>query len=184
MKFIEEIKLNNYLCVNGVTNGTINMSSILDVKRYYCLKNEAKIHLIIFYRRNNFYWFIELTNSMVYTGDYKLHSNETNFVSSFDEFNLTKCNINDIHWYLPNDLTYFMAQTKSSRFIPCDIKLAKEFRAKYRKQSRISDSFRIRIKNVINGLKNIMAKELKQFWILGGTLLGNSDNFRFVLLII
>jgi hypothetical protein len=70
----------------------------------------------------------ELPNALVYTGRY--FRNESEFESAFDLFDLRQCVSDDIVWYLPKQLMKFLIQTKNSRFIECDKKLAEYSKVK------------------------------------------------------
>ncbi len=85
---------------------------------FFCFKNETKIHIIKFLKRNDFYVIKEIPSALVYTGNYLI--NGSNFESAFDVFELRQCITNDVIWYLPKQLIHFLIQTKISRFIECD----------------------------------------------------------------
>ncbi len=80
-------------------------------------KNNTKIHVIVFFERENLYIIKEMYSALVYTGNY--FRDKSHFESSFDRFDLRQCYSNEVIWYLPKQLTKFLTQTKTSRFNEC-----------------------------------------------------------------
>ncbi len=93
------------------------------VYRYLCTKSNTEIHIIKFFKKNNFYIIKELSNASIYTG--KVSKKVSKFESTFDKFELKKCIFDDIICYLPKQLTQFLSQTKISRYLECNKNLAK-----------------------------------------------------------
>ncbi len=92
------------------------------VYRYLCTKSYTEIHIIKFFKKNNFYIIKEFSNASIYTG--KVSKKFFQFESAFDRFELKKCISDDIVCYLPKQLTQFLSQTKISRFLECNKILA------------------------------------------------------------
>jgi hypothetical protein len=68
----------------------------------------------------------ELFSASVYSGNfYRKYRKESHFESAFDKFELRQCISDNIIWYIPKELTKFLTQTKTSRFIECYKKLDK-----------------------------------------------------------
>jgi hypothetical protein len=63
----------------------------------------------------------DLFSASVYSGNF--YRKESHFESAFDKFELRQCISDNIIWYLPKELTKFLTQTKTSRFIECYKKL-------------------------------------------------------------
>jgi hypothetical protein len=87
-----------------------------------CTKSNTEIHIIKFFKKNNFYIIKELSNASIYTG--KVSEKVSKFESAFDKFELKKCISDDIICYLPKQLTQFLSQSKISRFLECNKNLA------------------------------------------------------------
>ncbi len=111
-----------------------------------------------------------MSSALVYTGNY--FNNESQFESAFDEFDLRGCVSDDSILYLPKQLIYSVAQTKTSRFVECDKEMAKFYEENYSNVSVISDDMKNDFRNGVQAMKSMMNEELKQFWISFGTLLG------------
>ncbi len=165
---MNELKFKNFKCLNAIVGQSKGDNQT--VYRYLCTKNAAEIHVIKFFKRNDFYVIKEMSSALVYTGNY--FNNESQFESAFDSFDLRKRVSDNIVWYLPKQFICFLAQTKTSRFIECYKYLAKFYRKYYSDLSFISNDFRNKLRERILALKSIMNKELKHFWIGFGTLLG------------
>jgi hypothetical protein len=86
--------------------------------RYLCSKSNTEIHIIKFFKKNNFYIIKEFSNASIYAG--KVSKKISKFESAFDKFELKKCISDDIVCYLPKQLTQFLSQTKISRFLECN----------------------------------------------------------------
>jgi beta-1,3-galactosyltransferase 1 len=117
---LSQLELNEFKCLNPIV-GQIKNENQTDY-RYLCTKGLTEVHIIKFFKKNDFYVIEELPNALVYTGNYFL--NQTYFESAFNPFEIRKCISDDIKWYLPKDLIQFLEQTKNSRFIECDKLLA------------------------------------------------------------
>jgi hypothetical protein len=140
------------------------------VYRCLCKKRDTEIHIINYRKRNEFFIIKEISTAMVYTGNY--FNNESEFESAFDEFDLRECISNDIVLYLPEQLIHFLAQTKTSRFIECNKKVAELYEKTFSNDSVISNDMINYLRKGIHAMKSLMDKKLKQFWISDGTLLG------------
>ncbi len=92
------------------------------VYRYLCTKSYTEIHIIKFFKKNNFYIIREFSNASIYTG--KVSKKVTKFESTFDKFDLKKCISDGIVCYLPKQLTQYLSQTKISRYLECNKNLA------------------------------------------------------------
>ncbi len=88
------------------------------VYRYLCTKRYTKIHIIKFFKKDNYYIIKEFSNASIYTG--KVSKKVSKFESTFDRFELIKCISDDIVCYLPKQLIQFLSQTKISRFLECN----------------------------------------------------------------
>ena len=54
------------------------------VFRYLCAKSDTKIQMIRIFERNDFYIMKELSNALVYSGNF--FRNDSHFESAFDKF--------------------------------------------------------------------------------------------------
>jgi len=140
------------------------------VYRHLCKKRDTEIHIINYHKRNEFFIIKEISSALVYTGNY--FNDESEFESAFDEFDLRECISDDVVLYLPKQLIHFLAQTKTSRFIECNKKVAEIYEKTFSDHSMISDYKKNYLRKGIHAMKSIMDKAMKQFWISDGTLLG------------
>jgi hypothetical protein len=165
---LKELEGNGFECL--VWNMVQSLDQKQGVYRYLCKKRDTEIHMINYRKRNEFFIIKEISIAMVYTGNY--FNSETEFESAFDEFDLRECISDDIVLYLPKQLIHFLAQTKTSRFIECNKKVAELYEKTFSNHSVISNDKKNYLSKGIHAMKSMMDKDLKQFWISDGTLLG------------
>jgi hypothetical protein len=119
-KLLSELKLNDFECFNAIVGQSKHDKQT--VYRYLCTKSYTEIHIIKFFKKNNFYIIKEFSNASIYTG--KVSKKVSKFESTFDKFDLKKCISDDVICYLPKQLTQFLSQTKISRYLECNKNLA------------------------------------------------------------
>jgi hypothetical protein len=112
---LNELNLKDFKCLNAIVGH--NKYDNQTVYRYFCTKSDSTIHIIRLFERNDFYIMKELSNASVYSGNYLRKG--FHFESAFDKFKLRQCISDSIICYLPKQLTKFLTQTKTSRFIEC-----------------------------------------------------------------
>jgi hypothetical protein len=117
---LDELNLKDLKCLNAIFGQTEYDNQT--VYRYLCTKSDTKIHIIRIFYRNDFYIMKKLSSTSVDSGNY--FRDESHFESAFDEFELRQCISDNIMWYFPKQLIKILTQTKNSRFIEYDKKLA------------------------------------------------------------
>ena len=67
----------------------------------------------------------------------------------------------------------FLNNIQNSRFIPCDLTRARKFYSTYgMDQSSEADVFRLKARNLLSAVKNVLDELGVRFWLSSGTCLG------------
>ena len=74
---------------------------------------------------------------------------------------------------LPQFPKAFLNNIQNSRFIPCDLSRARKFYSTYgMDQSSEADVFRLKARNLLSTVKNVLDELGVRFWLSSGTCLG------------
>ena len=91
----------------------------------------------------------------------------------FHRFSLHISTIDSRSIRLPSDINEFLKNLENSRYLPCDIKRAREFYSKYGDDGTDkAGMFRKRGKEVLQIAKIILDNLGVRFWLSSGTCLG------------
>ena len=92
----------------------------------------------------------------------------------FGRFSLYISTIDDRAIRLPADINEFLKNMENSRYLPCNIKRAREFYSKYGDDgTNEAGTFRKRGKEVLQIAKIILDNLRVRFWLSSGTCLGS-----------
>lgn len=155
-----------------------------DVTHVFALSNSVIIHIVILFRRSNFWYIKPVDHNQAV--QYKIEKNELTYGQSaqaFDVFDVVQFKVpasnvqvaaaEEPTVIVPQNISRFLFQYKYSKFIECNKELAAETR-KIRKERNETQDEKIgeKMKGSLQVLKLLETNFLIPLWFDGGSLLG------------
>lgn len=156
--------------LNGTTKKLITF-------HYSFSRHDTFIHVVVFYDRGvlglwhgSIIWKDAMMSGSVDKNSVSYHFQNESVLNSFS---LDVSTIDDRTIRLPSDIGEFLENLENSRYLPCDMKRAREFYSKYGDDgTEKAGMFRKRGKEVLQIAKIILDNLEVRFWLSSGTCLG------------
>ncbi|KAJ6225188.1 hypothetical protein RDWZM_003733 [Blomia tropicalis] len=167
--FIEIFKITGN---NGIYNKS-NQTFIPHHIFYQKKSNETvlNIHLVVFFRIENFLWIGSAlkTNNINHTQIMSLNY-FGKYEQIFDPFKLKLIYLSDIFILIPDDISHFLSQLFTSRYLHCPPERNDQWLNKYniKEEPSVVEYFRCSML----GLKGLLREMRMEFWLKAGSLLG------------
>mgnify|MGYP002804020012 FL=1 len=154
--------------LSGTTNKLMSF-------HYFFFRHQTFIQVVVFYDRGvlGLWHGSFILNDIMISGNTEGISYHFQNESVLDRFSLHISTIDGRSIRLPSDINEFLKNLKNSRYLPCDIKRAREFYSKYGDDGTdMAGMFRKRGKEVLQIAKIILDNLGVRFWLSSGTCLG------------